>query len=320
MGPQLLPASAAAFAPRATHVSVVLGSQTEPWLTQLLRRIGREKFSLNTVVKQQKYLSRLLSSSTAIWTITSLMVPRAPDFELHSNPDLLIEALMNYHILHIQGYIVLVDMVFENEIVFKLTSESIEALVNHHEGIYCANISASNLFPWPRIDAQIKKLHTDFVQSINKFVYRTSVSAIDEVQEDGSGELLCGESEQVKNKIMNLFRPLARPSYHKLYQIFSQAMSPNCPDCSYCWPQISRSSVILGPVEENKLVLGSDTTSSSHSATYPPFLELGDIQPQSQFFPLNPKYLINDRIYSPLQLEASIPSTLHSCAIIAEQQ
>ncbi|TQS36533.1 hypothetical protein Golomagni_03013 [Golovinomyces magnicellulatus] len=312
MGPQLLPASAAAFAPRATHVSVVLGTRTEPWLTQLLKRIGREKFSLNTVVKQQKYLSGLLSSSTAIWTLTSLMVPRTPDFELHSDPNLLIEALMNYRILHVEGYIVLVDMVFENEIVFKLTSESIEALVNHHEGIYCANISASILFPWPRIDAQIKKLHADFVQSINKFVYRTSVSAIDGLQEDGSGELLCGESEQVKQNIMNLFRPLTLPSCHKLDQIFSQALSPNYPNCSNSWPQIS-------PFEGNKHVLSPDTTSSSDSASYRPFLELGDIQNQSQFPLLNSQYLINNRIYSPFQIEAPIPSTLQSCAIIAEQ-
>ncbi|TKA28066.1 hypothetical protein B0A49_13971, partial [Cryomyces minteri] len=45
---QLLPASAAAFAPRSAP-TVVLSSKVEPWLTQTLKRINRVKRPLNSV-------------------------------------------------------------------------------------------------------------------------------------------------------------------------------------------------------------------------------------------------------------------------------
>lgn len=54
MPPQLLPASAAAFAPRASAVNVVLGSRVEPWLTQTLKRINRIKRPLNRVHQASK--------------------------------------------------------------------------------------------------------------------------------------------------------------------------------------------------------------------------------------------------------------------------
>jgi len=84
---QLLPASAAAFAPRASSVNVVLGSKVEPWLTQTLKRINRTKRPLNSVCQHQRCLTETLSPH-AIWTLASLMLPKAPDSELRkdSNP------------------------------------------------------------------------------------------------------------------------------------------------------------------------------------------------------------------------------------------
>src|SRR3954454_5730486 len=113
---QLLPASAAAFAPRASSVNVVLGSRVEPWLTQTLKRINRIKRPLNSVPQHQRCLTETLSSPNAIWTLASVMLPKAPDSELRKDSTPLIEAIFNYQLVHLEAYIVHVDMVLRSEV------------------------------------------------------------------------------------------------------------------------------------------------------------------------------------------------------------
>lgn len=210
MPPQLLPASAAAFAPRASSVNVVLGSKVEPWLTQTLKRINRIKRPLNSVPQHQRCLTETLSSTNAIWTLTSIMLPKAPESQLRKDTNPLIEALFNYQLVHVEAYIVHVDMVLRNEVAFKLTADSIETLVEYHKEIHCVDAKAGT-YEWSEKEQQCKKLHDDFVQAINKFVYRTHVTALEGLEEDGAGELLCGKSEEVKTNIMALMKPLLPP-------------------------------------------------------------------------------------------------------------
>ncbi|KAL5344768.1 hypothetical protein ACLOAV_010165 [Pseudogymnoascus australis] len=211
MPPQLLPASAAAFAPRALSVNVVLGSKVEPWLTQTLKRINRIKRPLNSVPQHQRCLTETLSSTNAIWTLTSIMLPKAPDSKLRKDSNPLIEALVNFQLVHIEAYIVHVDMVLRNEVAFKLTPDSIEALIEYHKEIHCVDIAAST-YNWLEKMLQVEKLHEIFYQAINKFVYRTNAIALEGLEEDGSGELLGGKSEEVKNNIVDLFLPLLPPT------------------------------------------------------------------------------------------------------------
>ncbi|CAK7233874.1 hypothetical protein SCUCBS95973_008743 [Sporothrix curviconia] len=210
MPPQLLPASAAAFAPRASSVNVVLGSKVEPWLTVTLKRINRVKRPLNSVPQHQKCLTETLSSENAIWTLTSLMVPKAPESELRQDPNPLVEAIFNYQLITVEAYIVHVDMVLRNEVAFKLTPDSIEALIEYHKDVHCVDTKA-NTYDWPEKEQQCKKIHNDFVQAINKYVYRTHVTALEGLEEDGAGELLCGKSDEVKTSILGLFKPLQPP-------------------------------------------------------------------------------------------------------------
>ncbi|OBT57885.1 hypothetical protein VE04_02103 [Pseudogymnoascus sp. 24MN13] len=210
MPPQLLPASAAAFAPRASSVNVVLGSKVEPWLTQTLKRTSQIKRPLNSVPQHQRCLIETLSSTNAIWNLTSIMLPKAPDSELRKDSNPLTEAFSNFQLVHIEAYIVHVDMVLQNDIAFKLTPDSIEALIDYHEGIHCVDIAAST-YNWLEKELQVKKLHEEFIQAINKFVYRTNAIALEGLEADRAGELLHGKSEEVKNKIMNLFHPLLPP-------------------------------------------------------------------------------------------------------------
>jgi hypothetical protein len=262
MPPQLLPASAAAFAPRSSTVNVVLSSKVEPWLTQTLKRINRIKRPLNSVPQHQRCLTETLSSSTAIWTLTSIMLPKAPESELRKDSNPLIEALFNYQLIHVEAYIVHVDMVLRNEVAFKLTPDSIESLIEYHKDIHCVDISA-NTYSWSEKELQVKKLHEEFIQSINKFVYRTHVSALEGLEEDGAGELLCGKSEEVKNNIIGLFLPLLPPPPRIVDVVRPPPLLPSSPAGANWWSQSSLPASVPAPVESWRVIPSSPSTTSS---------------------------------------------------------
>jgi hypothetical protein len=205
----LLPASAQAFAPRSPP-TIVLNSKVEQWLTQTLKRINKIKRPLNSVPQHQRCLTETLSGDAAIWSLCSIMLPRKPDSELVRDSNPLVEAMFNYQLVYVDAYVVHVDMVSQHEVVFKLTQDSIDALVDYHKDIYSVDVSA-NTWSWPEKESQLKKLHDEFIQAVNRFVFRTGVRALEGLEEEGAGELLDGRSEDVKNAIMGLFQPLLPP-------------------------------------------------------------------------------------------------------------
>lgn len=209
MPAQLLPASAAAFATRSAP-NIVLNTKVDPWLTATLKRINKIKRPLNSVPQHFRCLTEILSSPSALWTLCSLLLPKAPDSELVHDSNPLIEALFNYRMISIEAYIVHIDMVSQNEVAFKLTPETIDSLVEFHKDVHSKDTSAST-WNWSEKEVQLKKLQEDFVQAANKYVYRTSAMALEGLEEDGAGELLCGRSEEVKTAIMGLFLPLLPP-------------------------------------------------------------------------------------------------------------
>lgn len=268
---QLLPASAAAFAPRASSVNVVLSSKVEPWLTQTLKRINRVKRPLNSVPQHQRCLTETLSSPNAIWTLASLLIPKAPEAAMPEDPN---ERLFSYQFIHVEAYIVHVDMVLRNEVAYKLTPDSIEALVDYHKDIYCVDAKA-NTYDWSEKDAQCKKLHEDFIQAINKYVYRTHVSALEGLEEDGLGELLCGKSEEVKAALTNLMKPLLPPPPRVVDVARQPPLLPSSPAASM-WSQVTIPTSLPG-VDPWRILPSSPsvTSTSCDSSTTPVWATMG---------------------------------------------
>lgn len=209
MPTMLLPSSAAAFAPRSSP-NVVLNTKVAPWLTATLKRVNRVKRPLNNVTQHTRCLTETLSSQNAIWTLCSMMFTKAPEAELRRDENPLVEGLFNYQMIHIEAYVVHVDMVSRNEVAFKLTPETIESLVDYHQDIYSVD-AAANTWDWSGKQSQLKKLQEEFVQAANKFVYRTDAEALEGLEEDGAGDLMCGRGEDAKQAIANLFVPLLPP-------------------------------------------------------------------------------------------------------------
>jgi hypothetical protein len=191
-----------------------------------LKRINRIKRPLNSVPQHFRCLTDTLGGPDAIWSLASLMLPKAPDSELRKDSNPLVEALFNYQSIHIEAYVVHVDMVSQHEVAFKLTTDTIESLVDYHKDIYSVDASAST-WSWPEKDAQVKKMQDEFVQAANRFVFRTDARALEGMEEDGAGELLEGRSEDVKNAIMNMFVPLLPPPPRIIDVIHPAPLLPN---------------------------------------------------------------------------------------------
>ena len=157
----LLPSLAAPFSPRSAP-NVVLNTNVEPLLTATLRRVNRVKRPLNNVMQHTRLLAEALSPPNAIWTLCLLSLPRTPVSALKNGGDTLIQPLINCEMVQIDAYVVYVDMVFQNEVAFKLTPEAIKSLVEFHNSIYCLD-AAANSADWPGKESKLKKLQEDFV-------------------------------------------------------------------------------------------------------------------------------------------------------------
>jgi hypothetical protein len=163
-----------------------------------------------------------------------MMFPKAPDAELRKDENPLMEALFNYQMIHIEAYVVHVDMVSRNEVAFKLTPETIEALVDFHKDIYSVDTAATT-WDWSEKETQLKKLQEEFVQAANKFVYRTSAQALEGLEEDGAGELLGGRSEEAKAAISGLFVPLLPPPPRVVDVLRSTPVLPSSTGAGTWW-------------------------------------------------------------------------------------
>jgi hypothetical protein len=257
----LLPASAAAFAQRST-CNIVLSSKVEPWLTATLKRINRIKRPLNSVPQHTRCLTETLSSPNAIWTLCSLMLSKGPDSELRKDSNPLIEALFNYQLIHIEAYVVHVDMVSQNEVAFKLTPETIETLVEYHKEIFSID-TAAKTWTWSEKEIQLKKLQEEFVQAANKFIYRTNATALEGLEEDGAGELLSGRSDEVRTAIMNLFVPLLPPPPRVVDIVRPTPLLPSSSGAEHWWPSQHYQVMHPAPVESWKVVPSTPSPVSS---------------------------------------------------------
>lgn len=190
------------------------------------------------------------------------MLPKAPESELPKNDNPLVEALFNYQLLHIDAYVVHVDMVSQNEVAFKLTPETIEALVDYHKDIYSVDTAAST-WDWAEKEIQLKKLQEEFVQAANRFVFRTGVHALEGMEEEGAGELLGGRSEDAKAAIMGLFVPLLPPPPRIVDVMQPTPLLPSSTGPEDWWSSPAQQHSPPAPVESWQVVPSSPSSASS---------------------------------------------------------
>lgn len=189
--------------------NVKLNNKVAPWLTKTLERLSRLNHQLENGSQHTQCLIDTLSFPEATWTLCSIMFPNVKT-GMCKGENASVIGPVNFQIIHIEAFIVQIDMVWCNKVVFKLTTKAIEALIDYHMGIYLAQVSADSSAGLGN-QTRLEILHKDFGLTANKFVYCTNAKILQNMEEDGSGELPCDHSEQVKNAIWNLFLPLLPP-------------------------------------------------------------------------------------------------------------
>ena len=265
MPQQLLPASARAFETRSKP-NIVLNTKVDPWLTATLKRVNRIKRPLNSVPQHFRCLTELLSSEAAIWTLCAICLPKAPESKLIKDPNPLVEGLFNYQMLFVEAYVVHVDLVSQNEVAYKLTPDSITSLIEYHRDIWCVDAKAKT-HNWSEKDVQLKKLQDDFYQAAHKFVYRTNAMALEGLEEDGGGELLCGRAEEVKTAIMGMFLPLLPPPPRPVEPVRATPVLPSSVGPDAWWQPMLPSTYSSAATESWKYVSAEPMYTSADSGS-----------------------------------------------------
>lgn len=201
MSQRLLPSSAAAFAPRTTPI-VVLGAKV-PWLMATLRQLSRPRVCPSSITKQERRLMEIMSPENAVWTLCSVISADASKLRLQKDGSPLVEGPLNIPLIHVKAYVVYVDMTWQNEVAFKLTPETIDALVDLHMKLQPAD-TALDL---GERQAQLDNLQKEFLRAANTFMYRTNAIDLTRLNMDGTGELPFDRSEVAKAEILRLYEP-----------------------------------------------------------------------------------------------------------------
>ncbi|KAF3200446.1 hypothetical protein TWF191_003729 [Orbilia oligospora] len=222
----LLPRTAAPFAERSAP-TIVLDTVVNPWLTQTLKRVNKHK--------------------------RPLCVPRLPEAQIEHQSNPITDALLRYQFIHLQAYVVSIDMVQNHQIAFKLTKESIKSLVDYHKDVYMVD-QVANTWHWAEKDAAVKKMHEEFVQKVNKYVFQTDKIALEGIEDDGAGELLCGQSEEVRNAISECFETLMPPPPKVPEPRAPTPTLASTPAPMGWWPPTAPSDHPMAPVEPWKVL------------------------------------------------------------------
>lgn len=170
------------------------------WMKVKLKQVNRFRRPLNNYIQCTLCLKEILSQDKANWTLCSIMLPQGN-----------VTDISVFQIIHIEAYVVHVDMVSRNEVAFKLCQHTIESLVDFHKEVFLVDAAENTKGLWAK-EAQLRRLQEEFVEAANKFVFWTKSEVLLDLEQDGSGELLVDMSEKAKKEVIDLFKPLTPPS------------------------------------------------------------------------------------------------------------
>jgi hypothetical protein len=213
----LLPSSAAAFAPREPPI-VVLDTKIS-WLMATLKRLSQPRLCLRSPLRQKNRLMEIMSPESAVWTLCSVLSSNATGMGPQNDESPQAEGPLNVPPIQIMAYVVYVDLVLQNEVAFKLTPETIDALVKRQSAHTAAYTLAGR-----GSQAQLDVLQKQFVEAANKFTYRTNAMYLEGLKMDGTRELPHDSREAAKAEILRLYvpsmpSPCMAPMTHSVFSL-----------------------------------------------------------------------------------------------------
>ncbi|KAJ8118129.1 hypothetical protein OPT61_g837 [Boeremia exigua] len=225
---ELLPSTARGYSGRET-VRVELGMTDSLDLKQIREHIRQSGGPvLKTVGRLKTYLQDTLSSSKAIWTLCFLMLPASPALK-HEYCAEATHWTSETQLLEIEARVIDIYVghtrsgLRKSQVLFKLTEDTIQTLLDYHEHVYLAEMVSK----YGLTSSDRDKATTEYRQGLETFHFRPPIEVFNGMEFDGTGELLQGRSEDVKERLLEV---LHRPTLHFSHPSITirPALTNNC--------------------------------------------------------------------------------------------
>ena len=205
---RLLPASARPLV-RRQPPAIDLGPALDAWIVEILERANKCRRKMETISQCNELLQDVLGSPHAHWLLASVLFPverpESKEQEWTRQPE-------DLHLIHITGLVLYVDMSTHHEIAFKISSCTQTQLIRLHE-IKCLSYNGRVPSDCKGREEHYSSLNKAFARTVDSAVFHASVSELNNMEDDGSGELLEGRPGVVREAIdemMLRFLPAAR--------------------------------------------------------------------------------------------------------------
>lgn len=148
--------------------------------------------------QQARFMQEVLSQEDAIWSLCDMPATTPTSSAMDGSGASAVAA-------HAKAYIVSIDMLSQDSVAFKLTSDTIEALVCLHRSTHSATANlASHGLAAHALEASVCHVAT----AVNAYTFCTSIRALEELGNDGRGRLQAHRSREVWNSLCRmLFAP-----------------------------------------------------------------------------------------------------------------
>jgi hypothetical protein len=176
---------------------VVTSSDSDKTVAGFLRQ-SKIKRANKALSQQARFLEEALGAETAIWQLASISGSAQPN----QSPD-------SWAVIQIQARVLCIDFIQSQGICFKLTTDTIEALMDHLQSVYRDHVKVhlfGNAAREERMEASVRA----FEEAIKGFVFWTETACLEGMEEDGSGELTSRHSTEVKSAILKLLEPIEK--------------------------------------------------------------------------------------------------------------
>jgi hypothetical protein len=147
-------------------------------------------------------LADLLGSAEATWQLAFVVLPSGSGEKPNKRAG-------SFQGIHVQAKVLYIDFVESQQVCFKLTANTIDALKKHHRAL-CNGSFETHFRGDVKIEEHVEILMNNFDRAIEHFVHHVNTVCLDEMEKDGSGELTTQRSANVKSAILNLFGPYER--------------------------------------------------------------------------------------------------------------
>lgn len=177
---------------------IVSSPGSDKTIADLLKR-KKIKRATKAISQQARLLEDLLGGDLATWQLAFIMVSGSGNAQ--SN-----QCSGSRTIIRIQARVLYIDFIQSQQVCFKLTAGTVEALIEHHRNV-CRDDLKAHSYGDAATEVEIKSLMDSFELAIKGFVFWTETDSLEKMKEDGSGELTTRHSTQVRSAILKLLEP-----------------------------------------------------------------------------------------------------------------